>query len=86
VFARASGSYRGVAFDQRDYFKLVYSPEHHHFTRHFAVLFDAPIEGACGLELINLPGPPNAKPLRAWTVDCQLGRLAEVPVTGATSG
>ena len=41
------------------------------------------IEAACGLELINLPGPPNAKPLRAWAVDCQLGRMAEIKVTGA---
>ena len=35
VFSRASGSFRGVSFDQRDYFKLVYSPQHHHFGRHY---------------------------------------------------
>jgi hypothetical protein len=83
-FARARGSYQKVAFDQRDYFKLIYSPEHHHFTRHYAVLFDAPIAGACGLELVNLPGgqAANSRPVKAFAVDCQLGRMAEVKVTG----
>jgi hypothetical protein len=83
-FDRARGTFRGVAFDQRDYFKLVYSPEHHHFVRHFAVFFDAPIDGACGLELMNIPGAPRARPTRAFTVDCQLQRLGEVKVTSVT--
>jgi hypothetical protein len=81
VFNRASGSFRGVAFDQRDYFKLVYSPEHHHFTRNYAVFFDAPIAGACGLEIVNLPGPPSTRPVHAYAIDCQLGRQSEVKVT-----
>ena len=81
VFNRASGSFRGVSFDQRDYFKLVYSPEHHHFTRNYAVLFDAPIAGACGLEIVNVPGPPTTRAVHVFAVDCALGRQSEVKVT-----
>jgi len=84
VFSGASGTFGGVTFDQRDYFKLVYSPEHHHFTRNYAVFFDAPIAGACGLELVNLPGPPSTRPVHAYTVDCQLTRKAELKVLAVT--
>jgi hypothetical protein len=79
-FHRASGTYRGTSFDQRDYFKLIYSPEHHHLVRNYAVLFDAPIGGACGLEIINLPG--DQKPVHVYAVDCQLTRQSELKVTG----
>jgi hypothetical protein len=86
TFVSARGTFRGVAFDQRDYFKLIYSPENHHFVQHYAVLFDAPIQGACGLEIVNVPGPPSVqRRMRAWTVDCQLTRLDEIAVTGVTS-
>lgn len=81
-FDAASGTFRGVGFDQRDRFKLIYSPEHHHFARNFAVLFDAPIEGACGLEVINLgPTLMSERPVRAWAVDCRLDRQSELKVT-----
>jgi hypothetical protein len=79
-FHRASGTFRGASFDQRDYFKLIYSPEHHHFIRNYAVLFDAPIGGACGLEVVNLPG--DLRKVHAYAVDCQLGRQSELAVTG----
>ena len=83
TFVSARGSFREVSFEQRDYFKLVYSPENHHFVQHFAVFFDAPIQGACGLEIVNVPGPPSVRRrMRAWTVDCQLTRLDEIAVTG----
>jgi hypothetical protein len=83
-FVRASGTFRGVTFDQRDYFKLVYSPEHHHFVRNFAFFFDAPIVGACGLELLNLSPGVSGRPLQAFAVDCQLNRLNELRVVSAT--
>ena len=84
-FTRATGSFKGVAFDQRDYFQLIYAPEHHHFVRHLAVLFDAPVDGACGLEFVNLAGTPSlVRTASAFTVDCQLNRLAELKVTTAT--
>jgi hypothetical protein len=63
---------------------LVYSPEHHHFTQNYAVFFDAPIAGACGLELVNLPGPPSTRPVHVYAVDCQLGRQSEIKVIGVT--
>ena len=40
----------GTQLNQADYFKLIYSPEHHHFVRHFGVLFDTPVDGTCGLK------------------------------------
>jgi hypothetical protein len=86
VLSRASGSFRGVPFDQRDYFKLVYSPEHHHFIRHYAVFFDAPVAGACGLDHVHLPGrlPATSRLARVFAVDCQLGRQSEIKVKGVT--
>jgi hypothetical protein len=87
TFVWARGTFRGVSFEQRDYFKLVYSPENHHFVQHFAVFFDAPIDGACGVEIVNVPGPPSVRRrMRAWSVDCQLTRLDEIAVTGVTAG
>jgi hypothetical protein len=86
TFVAARGMFRGVSFDQRDYFKLVYSPENHHFVQHFAVFFDAPIQGACGLEIVNVSGDSSLRRrMRAWTVDCQLIRLDEIGVTGVTA-
>jgi hypothetical protein len=83
AFVRANGTYKGVAFDQRDYFKLVYSPTvNHHFVRHFAVLFDAPIDGACGLEIENVSGAGPNMP-RAYAVTCALDRMSQLPVSAA---
>jgi hypothetical protein len=81
AFVRAAGTFRGTAFDQRDYFRLVYNPEHHHFSRDFAVFFDAPIDGACGLEIINLESfDSDFQPDQAFTIDCDLNRIEEVAV------
>jgi hypothetical protein len=74
-FVRATGTLDGVAFDVTDYFRLVYNPEHHHFQRHFAVLFDAPIGGACGLAVRELGSSPDVA--RVERVDCALGPLDE---------
>jgi hypothetical protein len=55
-----------------------------HFVRHFAVLFDAPIDGACGLEIANLALPIAGRQARVYRVDCQLGRLGELKVSDVT--
>ena len=74
AFVRAVGTFKGESFDQRDFWKLVYSPSHHHFSRSWAVLFDAPIEGACGLKVINfdLDGLHSEGPAVVSTIDCDL--------------
>jgi hypothetical protein len=51
AFVQATGTLDGVAFDVREYFQLVYRPDHHHFNRHFAVVFDAPIGDVCALRV-----------------------------------
>ena len=75
VVTGAVGTLDGEAFDVTDYFRLVYNPEHHHFQRHFAVLFDAPIGGACGLAVRDLGSSPDIA--RVERVDCALGLLDE---------
>lgn len=82
AFVRASGSFRGQAFDQRDYFKLIYRPAHHHFERFFAVLFDEPIDGACGVEIDALEPFDDLSPDQAFTVDCELNQLEPLTVIG----
>lgn len=84
AFVRASGEFRGVAFDQRDFFKLVYNPSHHHFERHFAVLFDAPIDGVCGIEVEGLEPWDDYQPDAAYAVDCALERLSTLTVSAHT--
>lgn len=82
AFVAASGTWQGEAFDQRDYFKLIYVPEHHHFRRSFIVLFDQPIDGACGLRVSNLaPWEEEWGEGDAATVDCDLQDIAAVTIT-----
>lgn len=80
AFVRAHGEFEGQAFDQRDFFKLVYNPSHHHFERHFAVLFDQPIDGVCGIEIEGLEPWDDYQPDTAHAVACDLGRLRELDV------
>ncbi len=80
AFVRASGSFRGTAFDQQDYFKLVYHPTHHHFERYFAVLFDEPIGGVCGVEIGGLEPFDDYAEDDAYAVDCELNRLQPLSV------
>ncbi len=78
-FTRATGTFKGVTFNQADYFKLIYSPEHHHFVRHFGVLFDTPVDGACGLEVVNVgSSASDRRATRVFSVDCRLNRLGEL--------
>ena len=81
AFVRASGTYQDESFDQESYWKLVYNPQHHHFARDFAVLFDAPIGGACGIEVANLePGSEDYLFDEAYAVDCELNRIETLEV------
>lgn len=80
AFVRAAGTFRGQSFEQTNYFKLIYNPEHHHFERHFAVLFDEPIDGACGIEISGFSAFDETLPV-AYTVDCSLDRLDPLTVT-----
>jgi hypothetical protein len=84
AFVRAHGEFEGVSFDQRDYWKLVYNPSHHHFERQFAVLFDAPIDGVCGIEVEGLEPWDDYTPDTAFAVDCALERLRTLDVVAHT--
>ena len=41
LFLGGFGTLDGESFDQRDYWELVYNPEHHHFSRDFVVFTGA---------------------------------------------
>jgi|WetSurMetagenome_2_1015567.scaffolds.fasta_scaffold279905_2 hypothetical protein len=87
AFISATGRLDGTAFSQTDYWKLVYSGDHHHFTRNFAVLFDTPIGGACGLKVANFWGNREFAPLPdVSTIQCDLSNIATLAVTSATLG
>ncbi|MCB9684042.1 MAG: hypothetical protein H6738_01180 [Alphaproteobacteria bacterium] len=75
VFPRATGTLDGTAFDVTDYFRLIYNPEHHHFSRDFAVIFDAPINGACGLAVRNVDPWGNPPDTRVERVNCDLSLI-----------
>jgi hypothetical protein len=81
AFVRGNGNLNGTNFDQQDYYKLIYNPEHHHFARDFAVLFDQPIGGACGLKATSMDmyEPNNYGAL--YTINCDLSEIAELTIT-----
>jgi hypothetical protein len=80
AFVAARGTFRGVAFEQKNYFKLVYRPTHHHFERNFAVLFDEPIDGACGLKIETFSADPEGPAPTAASVDCGLDTIDALTV------
>ncbi|MBW1808003.1 MAG: hypothetical protein JRJ19_12235 [Deltaproteobacteria bacterium] len=81
AFVRGNGALHGTAFDQLDYYKLIYNPEHHHFARDFAVLFDQPIGGACGLLATGMDMyEPNGKGELA-TINCDLSEIDKLTIT-----
>ncbi|MCU0663876.1 MAG: hypothetical protein MUC50_16315 [Myxococcota bacterium] len=84
AFVRASGVLDGTSFEQEDYFRLVYNPEHHHFSRDFAVLFDSPIGTACGLRLEYLDPWGDELPTEVHTIACDLANLSARAVTNET--
>jgi hypothetical protein len=85
AFTSAAGTLDGKAFTQTDYWKLVYSADHHHFNRQLAVLFDAPIGDACGLKVLNFWGSRYLAPLpEFYTIRCDLTSIAALDVSDAT--
>jgi hypothetical protein len=85
VFVLASGTLDLVTFEQRDYWKLVYAASHHQFSRSFAVLFDSPINGACGIKVTALD-PYNGTQLpQVNTIHCDLSNIAERSVRAAVT-
>jgi hypothetical protein len=83
AFIASRGTFRGTAFDITDYYRLVYRPDHHHFSRHFAIFFDAPIDGVCGLELRDLSPFDEGTPA-AYAIDCDFERLETLTIESAT--
>jgi hypothetical protein len=84
LFVRGTGVLDGTSFDQRDYWHLIYNPEHHHFERDFIVLFDQPIAGACGLRASNFDPWKDPPPAQLSTVDCSLTEIDARSVTSET--
>jgi hypothetical protein len=82
AFVLASGSLDGQSFEQTDYWKLIYNPSHHHFSRNFAVLFDAPIGSVCGLKATEVDPWGDAPPAQVHTIDCELGEIDERALSG----
>ena len=85
MFVSATGTLDSVAFAQTNYWKLVYSASHHQFSRSFAVLFDSPINGACGIKVTSVD-PYNGSQLpQAYTIGCDLSNLAARSVSAAVT-
>jgi hypothetical protein len=85
VFVTASGTLDSVEFEQTDYYKLVYAATQNQALRSFAVLFDEPIDGACGLKVIDLDSLNGPELPRFYTIECDLSNLAERSVTSAVT-
>lgn len=74
LFVGGQGELDGISFTQLDYWSLIYVPEHHHFARHFLVLFDDPPSShACGVMADGLtPWPDEMEQPVVSVVDCFL--------------
>lgn len=68
----ASGTLDGTAFEVDNFFQLIYRPDHHHYTRHFAVLFDTPIGDACGLRIEEVDAQQGTTTAVVSTAACDL--------------
>jgi hypothetical protein len=84
MFTKAYGNIDGDAFDSRDYFQLVYRPDHHHFGRHFAVFFDSPLDAGCGLRIEEVDALDNKPTAVVHTMNCDLSIIEERKVTKET--
>ncbi len=77
LFSHAEGHLDGQDFEQNNYWKLIYNPEHHHFVRDFQVLFDTPIGEVCGLKAQNLDIFLQDPFGRVTTTDCANEEMEE---------
>jgi hypothetical protein len=81
AFVSASGELDGTPWEQRDYWSLVYQPEHHHFGRNFAVVLPEAIGAACALRVEGL-GSEVASETTVSLADCTLEPTEARTVTG----
>jgi hypothetical protein len=88
LLMRASGELDGTQFDQPDYYKLVNNFEHHFFGADWALLFEAPINGACGLRV------DHGDPLLSWgdptmvtlsRINCDLTAIDQRAISNQTT-
>jgi hypothetical protein len=77
MFISGSGTLDGTSFSQEGFYKLIYNPEHHHFSRDFIVLFDSPISTACGIKVQHLDPWNDIPPGRVALVRCDLSEIEE---------
>jgi hypothetical protein len=85
VFKRAAGEHLGVSFEQEDYFMLVHHRAHFDSVRNnFAVLFDEPIDQACGINFTNLGNEHPEFPRSASLLDCDLNETRPIEILEAT--
>ncbi len=82
TFVGAEGTLDGDDFEETEYWQLIYAPEHHHFVKSFAVLFDAPIHGSCGLKAENI-GEPDLVSLS--TIECDLSSIEERTISDVSA-
>ncbi len=78
---RAYGTIDGVSFDVTDYFRLLYRPGHHHFTRDFAVVLDTPVGDVCAIEVLGTDGQASTTTATLSTASCDLTVLGTRSVT-----
>ena len=83
-FSLAEGTLDGTAFTQEDRFKLVYNPGHHHFERHFAIIFDEPIGDVCALRIEDIDGVDDVITATVSTANCDLSVIESRAVTAET--
>jgi hypothetical protein len=72
---QAEGQLDNETFDQQEYYKLVYHPQHHHMLRHFAILFHNSIGGACGLKITGIQPSSTEVDVSVSSIDCQLNPI-----------
>jgi len=85
AFVRAFGVFKDQSFDQEDYWKLIYSPAHHHFIQNWAALFDTPIDGACGIAVTGYdPWEQSGALPKVASIDCEFNDLEVFEVASAS--
>ena len=81
AFVQAAGTLGGTQFTQNSYWRLIFTGGHHLMTEDFTVLFDSPIDGACGLKVLVAGDPlPTVS-----TIDCDLSDIESYGVTSSVS-